>query len=91
MTVLLTVLLIAVSVAILVLHALSVFGQSRAARISTFICIAMHIILFTVMLLLALPMDAAVLIFLASVLFYSALHALRYFRQNSSKKEGEKA
>ncbi|MBE6559539.1 MAG: hypothetical protein E7662_00320 [Ruminococcaceae bacterium] len=91
MTVLLTVLLIAVSAAIIVLHALSVFGQSRTARISTYFSLAMHIILFTVMLLMALPMDAAVLIFLSSVLIYSSLHALRYFRKESGKKEGEEA
>lgn len=91
MTVLLTVLFIAVSAAILALHALSVFGQSRAARISSYLCIAMHIVLFTVMLLLAFPMDTAVLVFLTSVLFYSALHAFRYFRKGNGKKDGEEA
>ena len=88
MTILLTVLLIALSAAILVLHALSVFGQGGTARISAYICILLHILLFTDMLLLALPMDTAVLVFLTSVLCYSVLNAVQYLR-GRRREDGE--
>ena len=87
MKLLLTILFIAVLLAILVMHVLSVRTQSR---LICYMGIALHIVLFTLMLLLAVPMDLAVLVFMISVLWYSALSAARHILQRRMGKDGEK-
>ena len=91
MKLLLTILFIAVFLAILVLHVLSVRSKSRTASLAGYICIALHIVLFTLMLLLAVPMDLAVLTFMISVLWYSALSAARYMLLRRMRKDGEES
>ena len=90
MTVLFIILLAVLSAAIPALHALSVFGQGHAAQIAQYICIALHILLFADLLLLSISMEIAVLIFMLSVLCYSALSAWQYHRlKKKSECSGE--
>ena len=86
---LLTGLFIAVWLAILVLHVFSVRGRNRSARLCGYIGIALHIVLFTLMLLLAVPMDTAVLVFLICLLWYTVLSAARFRVIQRRGKDGE--
>lgn len=89
MTVFLYTLLSICAAAILVLHALSVFGQGVRTKIASYICIALHVILFTVLLLLDVSTDVAVLVFLLSLLWYCVLSTVRYIRTKKSASHEE--
>lgn len=89
MTVFLYILLVACAAAILVLHALSVFGQSRCAKLASTICIAAHVILFTTLLLLDVSTENAVLAFLFSLLWYCALSSVQYIRTKKAASSEE--
>jgi len=89
MTTILNVLMIAALAGILLMHVLSVFARNTAARLAAYLAIALHIVLFAVLLLRGTEIAVAVLIFMGSVFCYTVLCAVKYALDKKKENSAE--
>ncbi len=86
----------AVGLLIAVCHALTAFSPRRVSSVSTAAGLALHVVLFILLICASVTMEVAVAAFLGSVTLYSVLSAIAYARvcrraqAQTQEEEGER-
>ena len=70
--------IVALVIAIIVLHVVSAVLQGRAAVAVIVLCIALHIVIIPLMLVSSVPLDEVVAVFMTSVFAYTLSRFIAY-------------